>query len=310
MVSAEAAAGGRVRTIAGEDVARMKTDLGVVPTSSLAAGSLSKIRDRSGADDVVVGSYLFLGSPSDGQIRLDIRVQDTRTGETVATITQMGDEPRLFDLVSRVGGALREGLGEPRLSEDQTAAVRATLPLDPMAARLYAEGLEKLRSYDATTARDLLTKAVEAEPASPLAHAALAQAWSQLGYDQRAVEEAQRAFDLSSGLPREQRLPIEARLAQAQRKWDEATALYQTLWKSFPDELEYGLRVAQTQVAGGHARDSLATVAPCADCHCRRERIPGSTSPRQTPPARSRTTRARRAPRSAPRRRPSAWVHG
>ena len=217
MVSAEAAAGGRVRTIEGEDVARMKADLGLAPTSSLSAESLSKIRDRSGADDVIVGSYLFLGSPADGQVRLDVRVQDTRTGETVATITQVGDEPRLFDLVSRVGGTLREGLGEPRLSEEQSAAVRAALPLDPGAARLYVEGLEKLRSYDATSARDLLTKAVEAEPASPLAHTALAQAWSQLGYDQRAVEEAQRAFDLSAGLPREQRLSIEARLAQTQR---------------------------------------------------------------------------------------------
>ncbi len=260
MVSAEAAAGGRVRTIDGEDVTRMKADLGLAPTSSLSAESLSKIRDRSGADDVIVGSYLFLGSPADGQVRLDVRVQDTRTGETVATITQVGDEPRLFDLVSRVGGTLREGLGEPRLSEEQSVAVRAALPLDPGAARLYVEGLEKLRSYDATSARDLLTKAVEAEPASPLAHTALAQAWSQLGYDQRAVEEAQRAFDMSAGLPREQRLSIEARLAQTQKKWDEAATLYQTLWKSFPDEVEYGLRLAQAQVAGGHAREALATL--------------------------------------------------
>jgi tetratricopeptide (TPR) repeat protein len=162
--------------------------------------------------------------------------------------------------VSRVGGTLREGLGEPRLSEEQSAAVRAALPLDPGAARLYVEGLEKLRSYDATSARDLLTKAVEAEPTSPLAHTALAQAWSQLGYDQRAVEEAQRAFDMSAGLPREQRLSIEARLAQTQKKWDEASTLYQTLWKSFPDEVEYGLRLAQAQVAGGHAREALATL--------------------------------------------------
>jgi tetratricopeptide (TPR) repeat protein/TolB-like protein len=260
MVSAEAAAGGRVRTIEGEDVARIKADLGLAPTSSLSAESLSKIRDRSGADDVIVGSYLFLGSPADGQVRLDVRVQDTRSGETVATITQVGDEPRLFDLVSRVGGTLREGLGEPRLSEEQSAAVRAALPLDPGAARLYVEGLEKLRAYDATSARDLLTKAVEAEPASPLAHTALAQAWSQLGYDERAVEEAQTAFDMSAGLPREQRLSIEARLAQTQKKWDEAATLYQTLWKSFPDEVEYGLRLAQAQVAGGHAREALATL--------------------------------------------------
>src|ERR1700731_5270078 len=123
MVSGEATAGGRVRTIEGEEVALLKADLALVPTSSLSADSLSKIRDRSGADDVVVGSYLLLGSPADGQIRLDVRVQDARTGETVATITQVGGEPRLFDLVSRIGGTLREGLGEPRLSEEQTASV-------------------------------------------------------------------------------------------------------------------------------------------------------------------------------------------
>ena len=189
-----------------------------------------------------------------------MRVQDTRTGDTVATITQVGEQPRLFDLVSRVGGTLREGLGEPRLSEDQSADVRAALPVDPGAARLYVEGLEKLRSNDATAARDLLVKAVEAEPSSPLTHAALAQAWDGLGYDQRGLEEAQKAFDMSAGLPRTSRLVIEARLAQAQKKWDEAARLYQTLWRSFPDELEYGLRVAQTQVAGGHPRDALTTV--------------------------------------------------
>ncbi len=260
MVSAEAAAGGRVRTIEGEDVARIKADLGIAATTTLSLESLSKIRSRSGADDVIVGSYLHLGPPGTGQIRLDVRVQDTRTGDTVATITQVGDEPRLFDLVSRVGGTLREGLGEPRLSEDQSADVRAALPVDPGAARLYVEGLEKLRSNDATAARDLLVKAVEAEPSSPLTHAALAQAWNQLGYDQRGLEEAQKAFDMSAGLPRIPRLVIEARLAQAQKKWDEAARLYQTLWRSSPDELEYGLRVAQTQVAGGHPRDALTTV--------------------------------------------------
>ena len=260
MVSAEATAGGRVRAIEGEDVARMKADLNLAAAASLSSDSLSRIRNRSGADDVILGSYLLLGSSADRQIRLDVRVQDTITGETVATITQVGNEPRLFDLVSRVGGTLREGLREARLSEEQSSEVRAALPADPRAARLYAEGLEKLRSYDAPAARDLLSKAVEVEPSSPLVHAALAQAWNQLGYDQRAVEEAQRAFDMSAGLPRAQRLPIEARLKQTQKKWDEAATLYQELWSAFPDELEYGLRVAQTQIAGGHAKEALATI--------------------------------------------------
>ena len=114
---------------------------------------------------------------------------------------------------------------------------------------------------------------------------------------------------MSAGLPREQRLSIEARLAQTQKKWDEAATLYQTLWKSFPDELEYGLRVAQTQVAGGHAREALATVDslrrhPVAAGRGSR----GSTSRKPTAPGRSRITRARKAPRPAPRARRSDWA--
>jgi hypothetical protein len=39
----------------------------------------------------------------------------------------------------------------------------------------------------------------------------LAQAWSQLGYDKKAEEEAKKAFDLSANLTREQHLSVEGR---------------------------------------------------------------------------------------------------
>ena len=47
----------------------------------------------------------------------------------------------------------------------------------PFAQReMRAAGLDKLRSFEAQEARDLLTKAVQAEPDFPLAHSALASA--------------------------------------------------------------------------------------------------------------------------------------
>jgi len=49
----------------------------------------------------------------------------------------------------------------------------------------------------------------DADPKYALAHAALSTTWSAQGYDVRARDEAKKAFGLSAGLPRENRLAIE-----------------------------------------------------------------------------------------------------
>ena len=97
----------------------------------------------------------------------------------------------------------------PAVSAEEEAAVKASMPGSPEAARLYAEGLAKLRLYDEAAARDLLEKAVAAEPDHALAHSALAAAWSGLGYDVKALEEARKAHELSADLSRETRLQVE-----------------------------------------------------------------------------------------------------
>jgi TolB-like protein len=56
MLSTELAAGEQVRTIPGENVARMKFDLSLADTDSFGQDSLAKIRTHLGTDLVVVGS--------------------------------------------------------------------------------------------------------------------------------------------------------------------------------------------------------------------------------------------------------------
>jgi len=258
MVTAELAAGEKVRIVPAENVARRHLD---PPPGALSRETLATLRSGLNADDVVVGSYLALAAPAGEQIRVDLFVQDAQTGETVASISETGLESDLFALVSLAGEQLRTRLGLAGPTAAEAASVKASLPASPEAMRLYAEGLDRLRRGDAPAARDLLTRSVQAEPSFALSHAALSDAWSALGYDGRAEEEARKAVEHADGRSKEERLMAQARLAQARKKWDQAIALYQSLWKDYPDDMEYGLRLAQAQLSGGHFKDSLATVA-------------------------------------------------
>jgi eukaryotic-like serine/threonine-protein kinase len=259
MLTTELSAGEKLRTISGENVARAKLELAIADAESLAGDTLARIRRNLGTDYVVLGSYVSLGDAAGGQLRLDLRVQDAASGETLASLAETGTEASFLDLVSRTGARLREKLGTGELSAAQAVGARASLPSNPEAARLYAEGLARLRVFDAIGARDLLEKAVAADPGYSAAHAALAGAWSALGYDGKAREEARRAFDLSGNLLREDRLAVEGRYRETVRDWDKAVEIYRTLRGFFPDNLEYGLRLAASQLSAGNRKESLAT---------------------------------------------------
>jgi serine/threonine protein kinase/tetratricopeptide (TPR) repeat protein len=260
MLTTELAVGEQLRTIPGENVARMKADLSLPETDSLAKDTLARIRKNLGTDFVVIGSYLDLGKESDQQIRLDLRLQDAVEGNTIVTISQKGTEARLDDLVSSTGALLREKLGAGRVSAKEISLVKASLPSNPEALRMYSEGLARLRTFEALAARDLLEKATVWDPGYPLAHSTLAAVWSALGYEEKAKEQAQKAYELSTNLSREERLWVEGELRETTGEWDKAVGIYQTLVDFFPDNLEYGLRLAAAQTSAGKARDALATV--------------------------------------------------
>jgi tetratricopeptide (TPR) repeat protein len=118
-----------------------------------------------------------------------------------------------------------------------------------------------LRAFDTLAARDLLRNAVAAAPGHALSHAALAAANSLLGYDVEARDEARKALDLSAGLAPEERLSIEGRYLEATHDWAKAVETYRALRETYPDNLEYGLRLAAAQTQAGEPRRAIATVA-------------------------------------------------
>lgn len=257
MLTTELAAGGKLRTVPGETVAQMKTSLALPDADSYGMATLTKIRSNVGADEIVLGSYLALGN---GQVRVDLKLEDATSGGIVDSVTASGTETEISDLISRAGVSLRDKLGAGEISSSQAATVKASLPSNPEAARLYSEALAKMRAYDNLAARDLLQKAVAAEPDFALAHSALATAWRTLGYDSNAREEAKKAFDLSAVLGSEERLWVEGQYREMADELDKAVDCYRTLFQASPDNLEYGLRLAYVQYHAGKAQDALATL--------------------------------------------------
>ena len=256
-LTTELSGGQSLRIIPRESIARMKIELSLADAESYAKDTLARIGAILGTDKVVVGSYLALGK---GQIRLDVQTQDTKSGEILASFSEDGTEQNLLTLIASAGARLRQklGAGEPNPAEENR--VRASLPSNTEASRLYSEGLAKLRVFDALAARDLLKQAVALEPEFPLAHSALAATWKTLGYDEKYKEEAKAAFDRSSSLTREDRLLVEGEYDASENRWPDAVGAYKQLFYLFPDDVEHGLLLAQAQSDAGAPKDAQDTI--------------------------------------------------
>ena len=259
MLSTELAAGGELRLVPGEDVYRARNELPLSEEDTLSKTTLQRLRTDPGADLVVVGAYTPITSGGSQRIRLDLRVQDTATGETAAEDSVVGGEDDLFQMVSDAGFRLRSALGMKPLSGANAVEVRFSLPANRKALQLFTEGQERLWAFDFARARDLLTAAVAADPRYPHSHAALSEAWSHLGFTKKAQDEVQKARDLSTELPEEERLMVEGQVFSAASEWAQAVYAYRALFTRFPDNLDYGLRLATAQRHLSIA-DALATI--------------------------------------------------
>ncbi len=75
------------------------------------------------------------------------------------------------------------------------------------------------------------------------------------------MDEAKQAFDLATGLSPGKRVEIEAQYRELTHEWDRAITIDKSLWTVFPDNLEYGLRLANDQIEAGKGKDAFTTIA-------------------------------------------------
>ena len=253
----------QLRIVSSEEVARVKRELSLTDVDTLAPDSLEKVRASLGSDLLVLGSYTAVGAEGDRQVRIDLRIQDTQSGEIIGADSYTGPLVEVFDLIEDSGRAVRKRLGLSELRAEGPPPPSA-LPSSPDARRLYSDGLDALRAFNAQRARDLFNMVIAGEPGFALAHVALASALSTLGYDAEAVREAEAALNGVQSARREQRLWIEGLHHEYTRDWTGAIRSYSELVDAYPDEPEYRLKLAEAQTSAGKPMDALATLKALA----------------------------------------------
>ncbi len=257
----ELTAGEWLRVLPADQVERALADLERSAGQPAETERFAALRRTLGADLVVTGTYLAAGSAAAPQLRLDLTVQGTPDWEAVAVISRTGGEDQLLELVARSGEQLRHALGVGPLSAEDLRGLRAALPANLVAARCLSEGLARMRQFDFTAAQELLEQAVAADPSAPLAHAALADAWSWLGYESRAREASRRAFELSGNLSRAQQLEVEQGFRERSQEWPRAVEIARALYAFFPDNLDSGLSLVSALSWAGEEDAAAATLA-------------------------------------------------
>ena len=136
----------------------------------------------------------------------------------------------------------------------------AALPTNPIAAKNYSDGCINAHAYDFREARRFFEQASISEPDNAFIHAALAQTWSQLGYEGMAKDEAKIAFGLAKNLVLDERLWIKALYDHIHNDPKSAVKDFESLCKLNPKNIDYCIEFAKMQAGVGRGKDAITTL--------------------------------------------------
>jgi DNA-binding winged helix-turn-helix (wHTH) protein/tetratricopeptide (TPR) repeat protein len=248
MLSAEVNVTSDLHVVPDELVRDVSSELSPPAVSGYSLPTLQRLSRRLDADYVVSGSYLVGSTPGDPSLRVELSAQDARTGAVLATPTFESSVARLTSLVSEAGARLRQKLSTSSPDPKALDLMSQSQPPTVEVAQRVGLALEALQHYDAARARDELLQAIAEAPGYPLAYVHLAQAWTALGFHEKALAAAEQAQRLAASLSPEQQLQTQAMVAVARSDWPHAVEIYQSLARLKPLNPEYRLQCIAAQI--------------------------------------------------------------
>jgi eukaryotic-like serine/threonine-protein kinase len=250
----------KIRFIPPSRVDEMRRDLGLKTVSeNPGKEELSKIAKYLGSDVLLTGSYRSDGEKPADNIDWNIHLVRAADGESLGSVHQPGTRATINEMATHAGKLIRTQLGVT-LSLQEEARLDSSLSASPEALAHFAEGRDKLRDFDFKGGIRLLQDSISADSNFVKARVALAGAWSDLGFESKAQEEAKNAFDRSANMSAEGKGLVAGSYYEAVHDWPKAMEQYSSLWNLYGDSPEYGLLLAKSQVSGGKAEGALTTL--------------------------------------------------
>jgi serine/threonine protein kinase/tetratricopeptide (TPR) repeat protein len=250
----------QVRFIPPGRVDEMRRDLGLnAIAENPSKQELSQIAKYLGSDVVLTGSYRTDGEKPSDQVNWNIHLVRASSGESIASFPLSKPRLAINEMATRAGNLIRTELGVT-LTFQEEQRLDSSLSAKPEAMAQFAKARDELRRFDFKNGIKSLGNSIAADPKFVKARVALAGAWSDLGFESKAQEEAKRALDDSANMSAEGKGLVAGRYYEAMHDWPKAMEQYSSLWQLYGDSPEYGLLLARTQTSAGKADGALATL--------------------------------------------------
>lgn len=244
-----------VRVLATDRLYSMLLDIGEEQAPVTSFDVVQRVTDRAQMDTAIVGSYARAGE----ELRINVRIQDPRSGDVIASNSVQGEADELFDLVDEITEwvqtqfqidasdtrvAVRVGAVEPIEGPGAIADTMEQRDLQEVttdnidAYRMYAEGVKLNLESKEEMAIPLLEAAVELDPDFAMAHAKLSVAYGNMEDPEKAELYARKAFERSDKLPPRERFYIRGRyLSMRPETLGDAIEEYTRAIEMFPDHM-------------------------------------------------------------------------
>jgi eukaryotic-like serine/threonine-protein kinase len=199
---------------------------------SLDPAQAQSVAHDAGADAYITGALLKIGPT---QLRLDVRAQDTSTGQILFSDKLEGqDVQSIFGMVDRLTASLAGSFLPASDVPQKAPEIEQASTSNVEAYRHYQQGVDYGRRFLTTDSVRELEEAVRLDPQFALAYLRLADQYNLQGDVRRSNEVAVKVDQLQSRLPRYEQLSLQVLKAARSRDQEAEVAARQALISEFP----------------------------------------------------------------------------
>ncbi|MGO9126383.1 MAG: protein kinase domain-containing protein [Terriglobales bacterium] len=203
---------------------------------SLDPAQAQQVARDAGADAYITGALLKVGPT---QLRLDVRAQDTTTGQILFSDKLEGqDVQSIFGMVDRITASLAGSFLPASDLPQKAPEIEQASTSNVEAYRHYQLGVDFARRFLTSDAIRELEEAVRLDPQFALAYVRLVDQYYQEGDLRHGNELAIKVDQLQSRLPRYEQLSLQVLKASRSRDLEAEARARQELVSQFPRDSE------------------------------------------------------------------------
>jgi serine/threonine protein kinase/tetratricopeptide (TPR) repeat protein len=223
--------------------------LGKKDATELDSASTVEVARNTDADAFITGTLLRVGPK---QLRLDVQVQDTKSGQILfSDKVEAPDVQGIFSMVDAVTGRVAQRFAPSADMATNAPSIEEAATSNLEAYRHYQLGVDLARRFLTAEAIRELEEAVRLDPQFALAYWRLSGGYSFQGDFRKVQELWPKIEQLQSRLPREDLLEFQAQ--EALRAGDQAGGqqILESLLKEFPRQDQARAQLSQLMYSAG-----------------------------------------------------------